>query len=250
VSRGPRQDQSHVGRLFLFAVIAVSLAHLALLAIWLSGHPASATKSSGRAGGAILAYVDFTGSPWQRPSALSQPKVPLPSTPTTDRDKDPSIAEPIAHPEDLLLPPPRADREPEPVPGAALPPGLAAFIGPPEPPDPCHLARDLQNALQNNDRAQEVLASIPQEARSVANAVMVWDGRWISLNMPDGEARLEPVRETIIQTLSASSADCQDRLNTGPILFAIAGPTGTTVLALGSGPWRASEIIERARDKK
>jgi hypothetical protein len=106
----------------------------------------------------------------------------------------------------------------------------------------CGLAEHLRQALQRDPAVQAGLARAPRSARSVANAVMIWDGRWVL--RPDIEASaLEPVRRLIVATVKSASERCREEPLQGPLFIPVAGAHDTTVLTVGSGAWRWSQLL-------
>ncbi len=175
------------------------------------------------------------------------PPVSAPPPPADPAPVEPTVPGLILHPETLSLPAPRTDLEPLPV-GPPPPVMAAASLGTPGPSDPCRLAETLAAGLANDFRARAVLGLIPREARSVANAIMIWDGQWVPVRALGGEPTLTPLRTGIVASLMTLSPDCQARQNAGPILVPLGEPGevgSMTILALGSGDWRAADIIEQ-----
>ncbi|MBA3810959.1 MAG: hypothetical protein H0X27_04805 [Caulobacteraceae bacterium] len=226
----------------LLAATPAILAHLALLAaLWISLPPKVPPIEQG-GGGPTLSYIELAAPPSPPSPLVRIEKVDVPP-PAPTAEADPSAPKLIEHPEDLGLPAPRSDIEPEPLTDPTAPATVSALAGPPVPSDPCQLAQTLQLALQADARIQGALALIPRDSRSVANAIMFWDGRWVAVNALGGEAALEPIREAIVQGLATAPPDCRERFNSGPILVTVEGPAGATVLVVGSGPWRVADLI-------
>lgn len=107
----------------------------------------------------------------------------------------------------------------------------------------CGLEEGLRQALQRDPAVQAALTRTPPSARSVANAVMVWDGRWVSRRELHASA-LEPVRRTIVAKVESATPACRQALNQGPRFITISGAADTTVLAVGSGAWRWSQLLD------
>ena len=221
----------------------VIAAHMALLVSFQArSRPAPGRPPAGQ-GGVSLSIVM-----WKRPSPTPAPIIAPPSSPQRPQASpspppDPASSEPIQHPEDLGLPAPRTDLEPIPVGDAPRASTPTAMAGDAAPDDPCHFAQGLQAALQSDQTALHALTLIPRDAKSLANAIMVWNGQWVAVDALDGDASFEPVRAAIVQGLGASSVECLARVNSGPLFIIVTVWPETTVLALGSGQWRAVDLI-------
>lgn len=107
----------------------------------------------------------------------------------------------------------------------------------------CQMVALLQSALAEDATVATALARVPHRARSVANAIMLWDGRWIdSEALGDGRA-LPPIQAAIIAIIRAAPADCHAQIVLGPRLISIPEARGATLLALGSGVWRWEDLL-------
>lgn len=112
----------------------------------------------------------------------------------------------------------------------------------------CDIGASLANAIGADTGMQDTLATLPREARSVANAVQVWDGAWIK---PD-DARAEPafaaVRVAILEAIEAAPEACRSQPLTGPRFVIVPeGESAATILVVGSGTWRWSDLREPHR---
>lgn len=99
----------------------------------------------------------------------------------------------------------------------------------------CAIADELQSALASDLAVKVALAAVPLDRRSMANAVMVWNGGWA-----DAAAS---VRHAVVAQLQISPASCREIAVTGPRLLII--PTGNqpVVLAFGSGRWKWADLL-------
>ena len=104
----------------------------------------------------------------------------------------------------------------------------------------CDLTQWLQTALQNNPQSQVALAQIPRPARSVANAMMLWNGRWVE--MPAAAGGLQALRAAVLAGVASAPAACRSEVIRGPVLLTLADPAGSTILAIGSGEWRWDDL--------
>jgi hypothetical protein len=243
---GIRSSRVRPGERRLLTLAIVAAAHLALLWTIQSPQPikSSSVAREGQGIGLVTlnlsAPIQFRLVNRRAPSHIY--KFSTKGSAIVREDAKPSV-DPIAHPEDLGLPAPRTDIEPDPLNGEPAPPNVVAVAGLAGPTDPCGLGTALQNAMQANPQVLNALNTIPRASRSVANAIMIWDGQWVVVNALGGEKSLEPVRSAIVQTVRVAPVNCINRINSGPLFISVAGPPATTVLALGSGQWRAADLI-------
>lgn len=107
----------------------------------------------------------------------------------------------------------------------------------------CQLTTWLQSALQANADVQADLRTIPRPARSVANAVMIWDGGWVAprVEAAQGYASL---RSALIRGVQAAPADCRAQLVRGPEFMTLGNGPDSFVLAVGSGEWRWGDLLK------
>ena len=102
----------------------------------------------------------------------------------------------------------------------------------------------LQLRLRGDADALQALRSIPRSARSVANAVQLWDGDWASAGPLGGEGVLRPIRGAVVQTVQAASQACQMQQVRGPRLIAAPDGAGSIIVSLGSGVWAWRDLVE------
>ncbi len=108
----------------------------------------------------------------------------------------------------------------------------------------CDLSGPVQLALQTSPAVQDALSQIPTVQRSVANAVMLWDGSWNAASERLAPAALQVIRDVIAGTAAAAGEGCRLQLQSGPRLLYLPGNGATTVLAMGSGEWRWQDVID------
>ena len=184
---------------------------------------------------------DLTPPPPKPPDPPSapevSPKVSPPPSPLLTRKADPSAL--IA---DLALG--GASLTAEPV--AAQPIALTAQPSP-TPTTPggqrCDILQGLKANLQSSDQVQAALGRIPTHARSVANAILLWDGEWIDPLSVGGVAAIDPIEQAVALTVRSAPADCQTELMRGPRLIIIGDARNAMVLAFGSGEWRWTDLV-------
>ena len=144
---------------------------------------------------------------------------------------------------ELMATGPRLDQEPDPATT-----GDSAIVGTPGLPGApgveCPLAGVLRQVLEQDPAVQASLARIGPEHRSVAGAVMLWNGVWTDPERIGGTATIDSVRTVVATGLDAAAEACRTQVISGPIFLPVASRSGTLVLALGSGEWRWADLLE------
>lgn len=107
----------------------------------------------------------------------------------------------------------------------------------------CEITGALQQSLPQSESVQLAIAQIPRTARSVADAVMLWDGVWRDGDALGRDTAVSPIRYAVLDALAHASANCLARDVQGPRFIAITMGASTTVLTLGSGIWRWGDLI-------
>lgn len=110
--------------------------------------------------------------------------------------------------------------------------------------DVCGLGQVLRGRLSADPEALAGLSRLPRRSRSVANAVMLWDGRWVE--RPGTAEALAPVRRALIDTVRSASPTCMQAENRGPVFLVVEGAGEPLLLTVGSGVWRWSSLLEGA----
>lgn len=107
----------------------------------------------------------------------------------------------------------------------------------------CNLGESLRAALADDASVQGGLAALPRRSRSVANAVMLWDGDWIA---PDAAAArlLTPVRSAILDGVREAPGACLDETLQGPLFIPVGVGAETVMLTVGSGVWRWADVLD------
>lgn len=126
---------------------------------------------------------------------------------------------------------------------AALPPapadtGVTPVIGA----DECGLAETVGAALRGDPVVRGALQHIPAQSRSVANAVLIWNGEWSDAESVGGEAILSPIRNAVIASVAAAPEACRSAAVVGPRLLLIADAPRPMLLAMGSGIWAWGQL--------
>ena len=177
--------------------------------------------------------------------------------PKADHDLVPMPVLPEALPVPPLLPPPVAEAQPidwealTPEFGAEPDPELTGDVDVPTsggalgsgPSTSCPTVASLRAAFEGDVRARNALGTIPRPSMSVANAVMLWDGRWVRPDRLGGPETTSHIRRVIAATLEGMPASCRSEWITGPVLVPVDLGVSTIVLAFGSGSWRWFEVL-------
>lgn len=158
-------------------------------------------------------------------------------------------------------PPEPAAPVPLPPPPPALPALLPPAVPDPAPPAssastasaaadaPCAPLEQVGAALAADPAVRAALSTVPADARSIAGAIVVWNGDWAAVaGSPD--APLASVRATVLATLSALPEGCLLATVAGPRLVPIGGADGTSILVFGSGEWRWRQVLGAANAMK
>ena len=126
----------------------------------------------------------------------------------------------------------------------------------------CSVATAVAAALIADLPAMAELAALPAEVRSEADAVMLWNGSWLDvtpeaqrqltltqtptqLQVPgQTQTQIPELKRVVTDTVLALPAECQGVETAGPQLIPIPEPGRTTMVVIGSGVWRWSDLIE------
>ena len=101
----------------------------------------------------------------------------------------------------------------------------------------------ITQALVADPGALAAMLAAPPEVRSIADAVVLWNGGWApAASTPD--APLAPARAAIELGLRALPDACLDEKIAGPRLIPIADGDRTMFIAIGSGNWSWRQLVE------
>ena len=222
-SRGVTSRRRGPPRVIL--LVAIMAAHL-LIIFWLISRPIERAPLKEAS---TLILID--AAPSSRPSSPPRAQIK---------------ARPLPKPTPILLPPvPIPDALPE----DAID-GRVASSSSTQPDGGCHLSDETAAAIQRNPAAMAELASLPPGVRTEADAVMLWQGRWLDefLTRPASSSTDLPaigeVRRVMESVILAAPPPCRDLAEVGPVLVPIAEPGRTTMLVIGSGTWRWADLVE------
>ena len=112
----------------------------------------------------------------------------------------------------------------------------------------CSVASAVGSALLSDEPAMAELAALPAEVRSDADAVMLWNGAWLDVateTQPQmTPTRIPELKRVVTAAVLALPIECQGVETAGPQLIPIPEPGRTTMVVIGSGLWRWSDLIE------
>lgn len=221
-------------------IVGSALAHGALLALLFTAKPPPGVAEVGVMSvslfdGKALAGDKISPAPARVPAPAPPPpvqaKVELEPVPPTD-------VEPQFIDVSLVEPDP-ADREAVDDPVAiSVAAAASAAAG-----SACDMTQWLRQALQADPQVQDALAHIPRPARSVANAIMLWDRAWVGTGSAAASG-VATIRLALVAGIRAAPAACRDQALRGPELFTLVDAVGTTVVAVGSGEWRWADVLQ------
>lgn len=107
----------------------------------------------------------------------------------------------------------------------------------------CDVASTLVRAFENDEFARAQLHRIGPTSRSVASAIMFWDGSWVKVPGDVPPDALKAVRQAIMEAARAAPPACQVEDMTGPRFVSVQDGERTTTLVIGSGQWRWEQLI-------
>jgi hypothetical protein len=220
--RTPAVDGHPSRRIALLASIIA--AHILVIA-WLMTHkPPEKARAAGRE-----TIISISLSPGDRAAAQPQKPVQRPRVAVRKPVPPPLIAMPS-------------------ISAAAADPSAADDAGVVGGGRTCQLSTDAAVAIQQDPMAMAELAGLPPGVRSDADAVMLWNGKWYDQDIPVPEPTGAvptngSLRLAIEKMVGAAPAACRDEAMVGPAF--VPSPEGdrTTLLAIGSGAWRWSDLL-------
>ena len=107
----------------------------------------------------------------------------------------------------------------------------------------CEVAATLARAFSENAHVRAELARIGPEARSVANAMLFWDGGWVEVQGRAPEDALRTLRRAIAEGIRAAPPECLAEDVVGPRFIGVDEGKSMMMLVLGSGTWRWEHLL-------
>lgn len=108
----------------------------------------------------------------------------------------------------------------------------------------CDLAALLGRAFENDPGLRAQLARIGPEARSVANAMMFWDGGWVPVEGRAPEDAVALLRQAVVEGVKAAPPECLSQEVAGPRFIPVKEAGRTMILVVGSATWRWQQLLE------
>jgi hypothetical protein len=113
----------------------------------------------------------------------------------------------------------------------------------------CALDQTVGDAILADAAAMAELEALPPQARTEADAVMVWDGAWPergspAVTPPADLTRPGALRRAVEIAIANAPAECRDAPVAGPRFIALPGAFRTTTIVIGSGQWRWADVLE------
>jgi hypothetical protein len=110
----------------------------------------------------------------------------------------------------------------------------------------CDISDALARAFSENELVKAELERIGPKSRSVANAIMFWDGGWVELPSSAPPEAVDTLRRAIMEGVKAAPPECLTQDLAGPRFVPVTGSGPTMMLVLGSGEWRWAQLLTEA----
>jgi hypothetical protein len=107
----------------------------------------------------------------------------------------------------------------------------------------CDIGGAVQTAMRADSGLHATILLISVKQRSAADAVMMWNGEWISPDVIGGPATLDVLRVAIRQIIAAAAPSCRDREIVGPTFMLVPDVDATMVMVFGNASWRWSDLL-------
>lgn len=107
----------------------------------------------------------------------------------------------------------------------------------------CDVMSHVQRAVEDDPDALRDLASLPAGVRTEADAVLLWDGKWMPSAQLLSAGSPRALRHAVEQAVVEAPAACLDEPVTGPRFVPIATEGVTVMLVIGSGEWRWLDLL-------
>lgn len=106
----------------------------------------------------------------------------------------------------------------------------------------CKIAEWLMDALRNSEEVATAVAMVPRRSRSVANALMLWNGVWVEPPAA-AQAGMTSLKYAVLAGVRTAPPPCLQQPLRGPLLIPVGDDRDTLLLAIGSGEWRWGDLL-------
>ncbi|WP_271143539.1 hypothetical protein [Brevundimonas sp. NIBR10] len=114
----------------------------------------------------------------------------------------------------------------------------------------CAIDALLQDRYGRDEAVQAALTAIPSTARSVSNAIQLWDGDWVAPSEALAGDPLAAVRAITIAVVENAPPRCRNQPLRGPRFVIVPLRDGATmVVVIGSGEWRWVDVLPRRQPR-
>jgi hypothetical protein len=107
----------------------------------------------------------------------------------------------------------------------------------------CVPLEEVRETIASDPAAMASALNAPPETRSIAEAIVIWNGDWIHAASTE-QSPLAPTRSAIERSIANMRAECLDEPVTGPRLIPFPTATGTMFLVFGSGSWKWRDVAD------
>lgn len=112
--------------------------------------------------------------------------------------------------------------------------------------DGCDMTTWLQNKLRKDPEVRSALARAREAPGYTGRPILVWNGAWTPSHGQEGLG-LAGVREAIMMEVAFAPAACRAEPMRGHVLISVEDRPGAARLALGTGAWRWSDLLNARR---
>lgn len=110
----------------------------------------------------------------------------------------------------------------------------------------CNMVRRLQDELRGDAEIQAAVARAHRNAGAGGRALLVWNGDWIQEPGQEGKG-LAGVRQAIGLEVAFAPQSCRAQTMSGYVVISMGDAPGSPRLALGTGRWRWSDLLDARR---
>ena len=123
------------------------------------------------------------------------------------------------------------------------PVGTGAASGPDGITGGCALAHDAAVAIARDAAAMTEVNALPSDARTSADAVMLWDGVWLASRGSAAPIAGGAVRRIVERIVTEAPTECRNAEARGPEFVPIPDGNRTIMIVIGSGLWHWGDLL-------